>query len=83
MTAYHVTTPKKIERYKATGGILPPIRFFPAMFSAVRWAKRTNRTHIAIFEVKRSWPLPDHKPGRWTDEIVRDYRIVEIGKETT
>jgi len=73
VTAYHVTTPKKVDRYLATGGILPPVRFWPSLCTAQRWAKRTGRSVILRFEAPHSWPLPDHKPARWTDQMVVDW----------
>lgn len=71
MIGYHVTTPKKLDRYKATGGILPPVRFWPNRFTAERWAKKTGRSVILEIEVSQSYPLPDHKPARWTSEFIR------------
>lgn len=78
MVAYHVTTPRKLARYQATGAILPPVRFWPDRVLAERWAKRTGRTLIAEFEVDESYPLPDHKPARWTPTIVSAFTITEV-----
>lgn len=78
---YHVTTPKKVKQYKATGGILPPVRFWLYESSARNWAKKTGRTVILKILVGTNiYPLPDHQPPKhawWTDSIIRDY--VEIG----
>jgi len=76
MIGYHVTTDKKITRYKQTGGILPPVRFFPNLYTAQRWAKRTSRDKILQIECNISYPLPDHKPARWTNEIMRKWNHV-------
>jgi hypothetical protein len=76
-TGYHVTTLKKLSKYEASRCILPPVRFFPSLLTAERWAKRTGREIILSFEYDSSWPLPDHKPARWTDEVVRSWKICE------
>lgn len=70
MEGYHVTTPKKLERYKKTGAILPPVRFWPNESTANRWAKRTGRSVILKISATETYPLPDHKPARWTPEVV-------------
>ena len=75
MIGYHVTTTKKFERYKITGGILPPVRFWPNDFTAKKWARKTLRDLILRIECIDSLPLPDHKPARWTPEIVRCFDI--------
>ena len=77
MIGYHCTTPKKIARYKATGGILPPVRFWPNEYTAQRWRRKTGRPVILKIEVNRSWPMPDHRPARWTDEMIRDWKPAE------
>ena len=77
MTGYHCTTPRKLERYQQSGCILPPVRFFPNEETARRWMKRTGRNLLLVISVGSSWPLPDHKPARWSDEVVRQWVIVE------
>lgn len=42
MKIYHCTTPKKLERYKATGCILPPVRGWKYLNSAKQWGKRVG-----------------------------------------
>jgi len=42
MIGYHVTTPKKLEKYKKTGCILEPVRFWVNRDAAFSWAKRTG-----------------------------------------
>lgn len=73
MIGFHVTTPKKLERYISTGGILPPVRFWPTIDTAKRWSKRTSRPLILEIKCDQSYPLPDHKPARWTPEIIREF----------
>ncbi len=75
MTGYHVTTNKKIARYVSTGAILPPVRFFPNIITARRWQKRTGRDAILEIEYERSHPLPDHRPARFTDEVIRRWEV--------
>lgn len=70
MTGFHVTTARKVERYKATGAILPPVRFWPDRSTAERWAKRTGRDVILEIECGVAYPMPDHKPAMWTPEMV-------------
>lgn len=77
MIGYHVTTHKKLSRYETTGAILPPVRFWPNELTARRWAKRTGRTVILRIEAGKSYPLPDHKPARWTDEVIRTWERIE------
>ena len=77
ITGYHVTTSRKVARYEATGAILPPVRFWPNEETARRWARRTGRDVVLAIQVGRSWPLPDHRPARWTDDIVRDWEEIE------
>ena len=76
MTGYHVTSLKKLERYQQTGGILPPVRFWPSLDTALRWAKRTGRSVVLEIEAAESYPLPDHKPARWTPEMIRKWEEV-------
>lgn len=71
MVGFHVTTPKKLEKYFQTGSILPPVRFYPDLVPAQRWARRVGRSRIVVFHYVTSWPLPDHRPARWTNEIIR------------
>ena len=80
---YHVTTDKKIQRYQSTGGILPPVRFFPNLYTAKRWAKRTGRTVILKIEFEgEDYPLPDHRPARFTDCFIKKYFKQNIAEFT-
>ncbi len=63
---WHCTTPAKLERYKASGRIIAPVRFWPNKSTAERWAKRTGRQFVIKIRLDGvSYPLPDHKPARW------------------
>lgn len=77
MIGYHVTTPKKLKRYEQTGAILSPVRFWPNLYVAQRWAKRTNRTIILEIKVEKSYPLPDHKPAEWTRECISEWTEIQ------
>lgn len=77
MKGYHVTTPKKLERYNVSGRIIQPVRFWPNIETAERWAKRTGRTVILEIDIEgESYPLPDHKPARWTNSDVKKWRKI-------
>jgi hypothetical protein len=77
MLCYHCTTSRKLDRYKATGAILPPVRFWPNLETAQKWARKTGRDVILMFNCGTSYPLPDHKPARWTPEVVRNYDLAK------
>jgi hypothetical protein len=71
MLVYHCTTPKKQARYRATGAILPPVRYWTSPEQAERWAKRCQRSVILAFEEpRRSWPLPIKGGAKWSDQPV-------------
>ncbi len=71
---YHCTTPAKVERYKASGRIIAPVRFWPNLETAKRWAKRTGRSVILKIRLEAiSYPLPDHKPAFWCPADVLDF----------
>jgi hypothetical protein len=73
LIGYRVTTPKKLERYTRTGAILPPVRFWPNIFTARRWMKRTGRSIALRIEVETAYPLPDHRPAHWSPETVFEW----------
>ena len=74
---YHCTTEKKLKLYIESGCIKPPVRFFPNEQTARRWMLRTGRDILLKIEVSTSWPLPDHKPARWTDDHIKDWEILQ------
>jgi hypothetical protein len=58
---YHATTPKKLDRYHATGTILPPIRGFDSEEGCREWGRLHNRAVIVkITPSAAVYPLPDH-----------------------
>lgn len=75
MIGYHVTTPKKLERYQQTGGILAPVRFWPNEYLAKEWMKRTGRNIILKINCNEAYPLPMRKPAYWTREFIREWEI--------
>jgi len=77
---YHVSTDRKVARYETTGAILPPVRFWPNRLTAERWAKRTGRNRILEIQVQTSHPLPDHKPARWSPDVVRSWTEQEAAQ---
>ncbi len=46
MVVWHVTTAKKLRRYKDSGGILPPVRAWESLEAAERFSKQTGRKVI-------------------------------------
>jgi hypothetical protein len=78
MIGYHVTTAKRLKQYSETGGILPPVRFWPDTLTAERWARRTQRPIIIKVNCETSYPLPDHKPARWSPDFIRDWAVISF-----
>ena len=69
---YHVTTERKLARYRATGAILSPVRFWPTRETADQWANKTGRKIILELNLRGtiSHPLPDHIPARFTPDNI-------------
>jgi len=74
MDFYHVTTPKKAQRYKNTGCILSPVRGFTTQLAAMAWGMKTGRSVVYKFTSDKNYKLPDHhnKFGEawWADENI-------------
>lgn len=78
---YHVTTPKKLARYNASGRIIAPVRFWPNAETALQWAKKTARPLILRIVLPTiSYPLPDHKPALFCAHDVTEYDVVYSAK---
>ena len=78
-TGYHVTTAKKIQRYISSKRIIAPVRFFPNISTAQKWAKRTGRNFILKIKVRgESYPLPDYKPAFWSPNDVIEFKTTNI-----
>jgi len=72
---WHCTTDRKLQRYKESGRIIQPVRFWPTKELAEEWAKRTSRFVIKIELPGISYPLPDHKPALWCPEDVTNFNL--------
>ncbi len=78
MDVYHCTTDKKLTRYKSTGCILPPVRYWTTKYSAYKWMKKVGRTVLLSFpKPQLSYPLPMRGGAEWTPFIVRNYNKEE------
>ena len=80
MIGFHCTTPKKLERYMATKGILPPVRFWIFKNSAKAWMEKTGRSILLQIECEKYFPLPDHHPrghAFWTPNIIVKFSQIE------
>lgn len=76
-TGYHCTTVGKLEKYKKSGRIIAPVRFWPNEQTAKRWAKRTGREVLLKIELPGvSYPLPDHAPAYWCPDDVTKYEVM-------
>lgn len=54
MIVWHVTTAKKLARYKVSGGILPPVRAWETFQAAERFSKQTGRKVLLRLNFPRS-----------------------------
>lgn len=80
---YHVTTPRKVARYEATGAILPPVRGWRDLQSAQDWARKTQRSVILTVSAHTAYPLPDHRPRMaawWTPDTIREWGEAPLGE---
>lgn len=58
---FHMTTPKKLARYQATGRILAPVRGFDTLEGALASKMAINRKLVVVVVIHGPvWPLPDH-----------------------
>lgn len=58
---YHVTTKKKIQKYQKIGRILPPVRAWKNIESALDFSFRTGRTIILRIKLREATQLEGHK----------------------
>ena len=76
---YHCTTPRKLEKYKRTGCILPPVRYWTSEESALKWMRRVNRTVLLMFiEPERSYPLPIKHGAKWSDGFIKEWMVRHV-----
>lgn len=80
MKLYHVTTPKKVKRYKETGRIISPVRGFTTLIAAMAWAIKVGRSVILEIEAPNAYKLPDHRnqwgDAYWNDGDIKEYKCV-------
>lgn len=84
MKLYHVTTPKKAQKYHKSGCIKSPVRGFTTVKGALFWGLRVGRTLIYEFEANTPHKLPDHHnrygEAWWNDGDVsiKKIKIVKV-----
>lgn len=80
-TLYHVTTPKKLARYVASGRIIAPVRGFTTVAAAQEWARRTGRSIILEVCGTDCNKLPDHHNqfgcAWWIDHDVTEWNMID------
>lgn len=80
MKLYHVTTPKKVKKYKETGRIISPVRGFTTLIAAMAWAIKVGRSVILEIEATNAYKLPDHHnqwgDAYWNDGDIKEYKCV-------
>lgn len=80
MKLYHVTTPKKVKKYKETGRIISPVRGFTTLIAAMAWAIKVGRSVILEIEASNTYKLPDHHnqwgDAYWNDGDIKEYKCV-------
>lgn len=61
-TLFHVTTPKKAQRYHVSGRINAPVRGFSTLQAAMAWGIKTGRTVVYQIDATRyrTHKMPDH-----------------------
>jgi hypothetical protein len=57
---YHVTTPKKVQRYHESRRIIAPVRGFTTLTAALAWGCKTGRSVVLEIESEDVHKLPDH-----------------------
>lgn len=86
MKLYRATTPKKVQRYHASGHrIIAPVRGFETLQAAMAWAMKTKRSVVLEIDVREAWKLPDHHNAFgcafWSENDVTEWRcVVSPGK---
>ena len=58
---YHVTSEKKLQKYKNTGCILPPVRAWEKIDDALDFSFRTGRVIILRIKLYEKLRLAGHK----------------------
>lgn len=85
LTLYHATTPKKVQRYHASGRIIAPVRGFTTLPAALAWACKTGRTVVLEVQGYDCHKLPDHHnafgEAWWIDHDVLAWKCVFSPKD--
>lgn len=77
MIVWHVTTAKKLKRYKDSGGILPPVRAWDSLPAAERFSKQTGRKVILRLKFPSTAErLPGHRGEAFV--LNETYRLTSI-----
>lgn len=77
MIVWHVTTAKKLKRYKDSGGILPPVRAWDSLPAAERFSKQTGRKVILRLKFPNTAErLPGHRGEAFV--LNEKYRLTSI-----
>ena len=75
---WHCTTAAKLKRYKSSGRIISPVRFWPDYHLAKDWSRKTGRDVILKIEIPGiSYPMPDHKPAYWSPDDVTKFEVLK------
>jgi len=64
MIVYHVTSARKLDRYRKTGAILPPVRAWESIEDAHRFSVSTGRRVILRLKFPSNAPKLDGHYGR-------------------
>lgn len=84
-TLYHVTTEKKVLRYRESGRIYSPVRGFTTLQAALAWACKVGRRVILEVEGQDCHKLPDHHnafgEAWWIDHDVASWKCVFSPKD--
>ena len=75
---WHVCNEKLLKKYRQTGFILPPVRFWASKTKAIKWGKKCGRNILVKVSPALSYPLPDHKPGYFSPNHVQICEIEYI-----
>lgn len=78
---FHVTTDRKLERYKTSKRIILPVRGFTTLTAAQQWANKTGRNLILKIFGEDCHKLPDHRQPSgeawWIDHDVLEWEIIK------
>lgn len=80
MPLFHATTPRKLERYIASGRIITPVRGFNTEAAAREWGRLVGRKVILRAVATDCHKLPDHHnefgTAWWCDRDVTEWELL-------